>query len=59
MEKKNNNCANYSCIHQLNYSMKHIHVYVTGKRGNVEINNSPQARIELGASRFKIQHSTK
>ena len=31
---------------------------VTGKRGNVDINNSPQAGIELGASRFKIQHST-
>ena len=27
---------------------------VTGKTGNVEINNSPQARIEPGASRFKI-----
>ena len=25
---------------------------VTGKRGNVEINNSPQAGIEPGASRF-------
>ena len=32
--------------------------YVTGKRGNVEINNSPQAGIEPGTSRFKIQHST-
>ena len=32
--------------------------YVTGKRGNVEINNSPQAGIEPGASRFNIQHST-
>ena len=31
---------------------------VTGKRGNVEINNSPQVGIEQGASRFKIQHST-
>ena len=31
---------------------------VTGKRGNVEINNSPQAGIEPEASRFKIQHST-
>ena len=25
---------------------------VTGKRGNVEINNSPQAGIEPGASRL-------
>ena len=31
---------------------------VTGKRGNVEMNNSPQAGIEPGASRFKIKHST-
>ena len=31
---------------------------VTGKRGNVEINNSPQVGIEPGASIFKIQHST-
>ena len=30
-------------------------ITVTGKRGNVEINNSVQAGIELGASRFKIQ----
>ena len=29
-----------------------------GKRGNVDINNSPQAGIEPGASIFKIQHST-
>ena len=32
---------------------------VTGKRENVEISNSPQVGIELWASRFKIQHSTK
>ena len=31
---------------------------VKGKRGNVEINNSSQARIEPGACRFNIQHST-
>ena len=31
---------------------------VTGKRGNVELNNSHRAGIEPGASRFKIQHST-
>ena len=29
-----------------------------GKREIVEINNSPQAGIEPGASRFKNQHST-
>ena len=33
------------------------YVIVTRKRGNVEKNNSPQAGIEPGASRFKIQHS--
>ena len=31
---------------------------VTEKRGNVEINKSPQAGIEPGASRFKIHYST-
>ena len=31
---------------------------VMEKRGTVEINNSPQAGIEPGASRFKIQNST-
>ena len=35
-----------------------IYTCVMGKRGNVEINNSPQVGIEQGASRFKIQHST-
>ena len=35
--------------------VKNSHWFVTGKRGNVEINNSPQAGIEPGASRFKIQ----
>ena len=32
---------------------------VTGKRENVEISNSPQVEIEMGASRFNFQHSTK
>ena len=36
----------------------HMYILVTGKRGNVEINNSTQAGIEPGASRSKIQHST-
>ena len=27
-------------------------MYIMGKRGNVEINNSPKAGIEPGASRF-------
>ena len=35
-----------------------LYVCVTGKRGNVEITHSPQAGIETGASRSKIQHST-
>ena len=34
-------------------------ISVTGKRGNVEINDSSQAGIEVGASRFKIVHCTK
>ena len=42
------------CLHT-DFSLKSS---VMGKRGNVEINNSPQAGIEPGASRFKIQHST-
>ena len=37
----------------------HLFTIVTGERGNVEINNSFQTGIELRASRFKIQHSTK
>ena len=35
--------------------MGSAYITVTGKRGQVEINNSPQAGIEPGAYRFKIQ----
>ena len=30
-----------------------VHIIVTGNRGNVDFNNSPQAWIDLGTSRFK------
>ena len=43
-------------IHRQNTQM--IYTCVMGKRGNVEINKSPQAGIETGAFRSKIQHST-
>ena len=33
-------------------------ICVTGNRGNVEINNSPQVGMEMVTSRFKIHHST-
>ena len=40
------------------WTIENRYASVTGKTGNVEINNSPQAGIEPGASRCKIQHST-
>lgn len=36
---------------------KQCYASEVGKRGNGEINNSLQAGIEPGVSRFKIQHS--
>ena len=51
----------YICNKKSHYIIRHqasVDICVTGKRGNVEINNSPQAGIEPGASRSKIQHST-